>query len=250
MGDCVKLAFFTDIHANREAFDMCLAEAEARGASRIVILGDIVGYGADPNYVVTRVRELVARGAMAVKGNHDDYAIRPQSGMVEHARRAIEWTRDRLEPEARDFLAGLPMSVREDDRLYVHASAHQPETWPYIDACEAADRCLQADGARLIFCGHTHLPAAFHALPGRRAAHFRPQPNHPLPVSAHRRYVMVVGSVGQPRDRNPHACWGLLDLEARTFAQMRVPYDIETTRQKILDAGLPDWLGRRLAEGR
>src|SRR4051812_25487767 len=126
------LALFADIHANREAFSACLAHAQAVGAQRHVFLGDYVGYGADPEWVVDEVMRRVEAGALAVRGNHDQAVFDTDVRMNETADAAIAWTRGRLSTGQRDFLRGLPLSLEEADRLYVHASAHRPDKWEYI----------------------------------------------------------------------------------------------------------------------
>ncbi len=252
----MRIALLTDIHANREAFDACLAAVEAAGADRIVILGDLVGYGPDPAYVVDRCRALAEAGAVVIKGNHDEAMEKGTRGMADHAARALEWTRAALDEERRAWLAALPLQHRDGEILYVHASARAPAEWHYLTDLDEAGRCLAATDARLVFCGHTHVPVIFHGLAvggGGRPKHldlFIPLPGKPVPFSSARRYAVVVGSVGQPRDRNPAACWALHDIEERSVTMLRAAYDIDATVRKIKDAGLADWLGRRLYEGR
>ena len=247
----LKIALLTDIHGNREALEACLADARRIGIDRLVFLGDLVGYGPDPQWVVDKVASEIAKGAICVKGNHDAAVQARDDDMTEHAARAMSWTRSALDSTAIRFLRELPMEIREDDIHYVHASARNPERWAYILDRVAAGACLQASEARLIFVGHTHQPAMFHQLPGKGAAEiFRPATNKAVPLTARRRWAIVVGSVGQPRDQNPSAGWGLLDTEAETYTQRRVPYDIERTGQKIIAAGLPAWLAQRLTLGR
>jgi diadenosine tetraphosphatase ApaH/serine/threonine PP2A family protein phosphatase len=122
--------------------------------------------------------------------------------------------------------------------------------WPYVSGTAAAERCLRATEVRNVFCGHTHVPAIFYALPDRTPIGFAPQDGFPAPLSTLRRHVVVVGAVGQPRDGNPAACFALLDEAARTVTTVRIPYDHETTARKIGAAGLPPWLGMRLKIGR
>lgn len=246
----MRIAFLADIHANREALDAVLDALPALAADRMVMLGDLVGYGPDPGYIVDRIAELVGAGALCLKGNHDEAVVTGPRDMNEIAREAIKWTREQLSPAQIEFLDRLPLTIPEDDRLYVHASAHEPAAWHYIDSQEAAERCLAASTERVIVCGHTHQPAMFYATPGRRPALFVPKPNKPAPLMRLCRHVVVAGSVGQPRDGNPAACVGLLDTADSTFAMMRVPYDHDTTMRKVRGAGLPVWLGMRLKIGR
>src|SRR5262245_19604441 len=132
------IAVLADIHGNREALSACLADAARRKAQRHVFLGDLVGYGADPGWVVDRAIEYTERGALAVLGNHDAAAIGAPQPMNETAAAAIEWTRQNLSPAQRDFLEKLPLTIEDDGRLYVHASADEPSQWPYILDVRAA----------------------------------------------------------------------------------------------------------------
>jgi diadenosine tetraphosphatase ApaH/serine/threonine PP2A family protein phosphatase len=244
------VAILSDIHANREAFDAAMKAAATRAAERFVLLGDLVGYGPDPAYVVEQAAALAERGAMVIRGNHDDAVLSDTRGMSEAARVALEWTIGQLSPEHGRFLAGLPASISEDDRLYVHDSAEQPGRWNYVDDAGSADRCLAATGASTVLCGHTHVPAIFYALPGKAPMHYRPLDGVAAPLPQSRRQVVVVGAVGQPRDGNPAACFALLDTGERTVTMVRVPYDHDRTAAKIEAAGLPPWLGMRLKVGR
>ncbi|CDX11000.1 conserved hypothetical protein [Mesorhizobium sp. ORS 3324] len=246
----MRIAILSDIHANREAFDAVLEAVHERAPDQLVLLGDLVGYGPDPVYVVEKAADLVEDGAVCVMGNHDDAVVASRTDMTENARVAIEWTAERLAREHFDFLARLPLSLRSEDRLYVHASAERPEKWLYIRDAAAAERCLSSSDARFIFCGHTHIPAIYYALPGARPIHFSPLGNVAAPLSALRRHLVVVGAVGQPRDGNPAACFALLDTERREVTMVRVPYDHEETARKVQASGLPAWLGMRLKIGR
>src|SRR5436190_2934565 len=139
--EIVLLAVFADIHANRQAFSACLSFARARGAERMVCLGDYVGYGADPEWTVETVMDLVENGAIAVRGNHDNAVGTPSESMNAEAQAAIEWTRGRLSAPQRQFLAELPLTRQEDDRLYLHSEASHPARWRYVrDTPEAARR--------------------------------------------------------------------------------------------------------------
>jgi diadenosine tetraphosphatase ApaH/serine/threonine PP2A family protein phosphatase len=246
----MRLALFADIHANREAFEACLADAARRGADRIVLLGDLVGYGADPAWVVARAMALREAGAIVIKGNHDEAAVADGRRMSEDAARAAAWTRGVLDAGAKAFLAALPMQVAEADRLYVHASAHQPARWPYLRDAEAARRCLAACDARIVLCGHVHVPALYGVTATMRLQHFLPADGAPVPLARPRRWLGVLGAVGQPRDGNPAACYAMLDDASGGFTTIRVPYDIAGASAKIREAGLPPSLAARLFEGR
>lgn len=246
----MRIAILTDIHANREALDAVLDATRRDGVDRYVLLGDLVGYGPDPEYVVEQSARLRENGAILIKGNHDEAVSLSKLSMSENARVAMLWTQQRLGQAHRDFLESLPMTHREGDRLFVHASARDPARWAYVNSAAAAAASLAATDAHHTFCGHTHLPAHFHALAGRAPSVFVPIANVGLPLSAIRRSVTVIGAVGQPRDGNAAACYGLVDERERTVTMRRIPYAADETLRKIKDYGLPAWLGMRLLVGR
>jgi len=243
-------ALLTDIHGNREAFEACLAHADRRRIDRFVFLGDYVGYGADPGFVVETVCAFVARGAIALLGNHDSAAIGTRERMSDEAALAIAWTRTQLSSEQIEFLRSRPLTAEDGDRLFVHASAADPARWDYVIDEEAAARCFMATRAERVFCGHTHVPALFHLTHTGEVAGFEPVAGIATPTTLLRRWVAVIGSVGQPRDHNPAACYVLHDDATGELTYVRVPYDIEAAQQKIRAAGLPAFLSNRLAWGR
>ena len=246
----MKIALVADLHANREAVSAVLAHARDDGAQRYVFLGDLVGYGADPGWVVDQVREHVAQGAVGVLGNHDAAVLRgPVPTMVPEAREAIAWTRSRLSPVQIEFLRGLPMSITEHETLYVHANAWAPAEWEYILSRGDAVRSLQATDRRYVFCGHTHVPRLYHRTATGKAGEFAPTPGVPIPLSEQRQWLAIPGSAGQPRDGNPAACYATFDVDARTLTFHRVPYDHHGAAAKIRAAGLPQSLAKRLTDG-
>jgi diadenosine tetraphosphatase ApaH/serine/threonine PP2A family protein phosphatase len=246
----MKLALITDIHANREGFEACLEQAHLHGAEKLALLGDFVGYGADPAWVVERVQELVQQGAIAIKGNHDQGVVRgPAPTMIEEARRVVEWTRGQLTPSQLAFLDALPYTVEDLGCLFVHANAWAPSEWEYITGRTEAVRSMHATGARHTFCGHVHEPKLYHLSGTGKIADFTPTPGVAVPVPSHRQWLALPGSAGQPRDGNPAACWALFDTARQTLAFHRVPYDHESTAAKIRAAGLPPRLADRLQHG-
>jgi diadenosine tetraphosphatase ApaH/serine/threonine PP2A family protein phosphatase len=247
----MRIAVLADIHANREATEAVLEAVRDLAPDRIVLLGDLVGYGPDPVYAVETAARLVADGALCILGNHDDAATGDGPvKMTPNARAAMIWTRTQLAPAHRGFLAGLPLTAELGDTLFVHASACDPPAWNYVNDARAARLCLDASSAALVLCGHTHRPAIHYALPGRMPVPFTPLDDVAAPLLALRRHVVVVGSVGQPRDGNTAACLALLDTGGRTVTMVRVPYDARETVRKIAAADLPPWLGMRLLVGR
>src|SRR4051794_19667150 len=176
----VLLAIFTDIHANRQAFAACLEAARARGAERFICLGDIVGYGGDPEWSVDTVMEMVANGGVAVRGNHDNAVSIASESMNAEAQAAIECTRGRLSAEQRRFLAELPMSVADDDRLFVHSEASSPPRWRYVQTSADAARCMIATEAHVTFCGHIHRPALYSMSATAKMTSFTPTADMPI----------------------------------------------------------------------
>lgn len=245
------IGILSDIHANREAFDAALEAILRAGAQRIILLGDLVGYGPDPSYIVEQSRALIASGAVGILGNHDEAAATGNtSGMSENARDAIRWTIEQLSADQRDFLAKLPLSHHDDDILYTHAGAWRPHAWHYVKEASDARRSFEAVPARIAISGHTHVPAIFYSTARGAVSSFTPLANKPAPLFATLRSVIVTGSVGQPRDGNPAACAALLDTEAMSVTMLRIAYDWDKTAEKISRAGLPGWLGMRLKIGR
>ncbi|MDU6728064.1 MAG: metallophosphoesterase family protein [Bradyrhizobium sp.] len=244
------LAIFTDIHANRQAFAACLEAPRARGADRLICLGDIVGYGADPEWSVDTVMEMVAAGGLAVRGNHDNAVSTASETMNAEAQAAMEWTRGRLSAEQRRFLAELPMSIGDDDRLFVHAEASSPPRWRYVQSSADAARSMIATEAQVTFCGHIHRPALYSMSATAKMTSFTPTANMPIQLLRGRQWLAVVGSVGQPRDGDPAASFVTFDTKSRELTYCRVPYDVEAAAQRIRDNGLPPWLAQRLSMGR
>jgi len=245
----MRLALMTDIHGNREALEACLDHAAQNGVERYVYLGDYAGYGADPGWVIDTVQAHVGRGALAVLGNHDAAVLTDSQDMNETAAAAMAWTRAQLDDRQRAFLAGLPLTIEEKDRLYVHASGFEPDEWHYVTELYAAAKSLMATRAHATFCGHTHVPALFHMSMTGKFASFDPVDRVDIPLTRQRRWLAVIGSVGQPRDRDPAACYAVLDDERDLLTYVRVPYDIESAARKIRAAGLPLSLSARLFEG-
>ena len=244
------LAIFTDIHANRQAFSACLDLARARGAERIICLGDYVGYGADPEWAVETIMGLVDSGAMAVRGNHDNAVGTTTESMNAAAQAAIEWTRGRLNAAQRRFLAELPLTLQEDDRLYVHSEASNPLRWRYVESAPDAARSIQATSAQVTFCGHIHQPALYSMSSAAKMTSFVPTPGVPVQLLSGRRWLAVVGSVGQPRDGDPAASFAMFDTLSREITYCRAAYDVEAAAKRIRDNGLPLWLADRLSAGR
>jgi diadenosine tetraphosphatase ApaH/serine/threonine PP2A family protein phosphatase len=249
-GPAVRIALFSDIHANLEALEACLAHASTQRAERHALLGDFVGYGADAAPVIDIVMREARAGHVVVKGNHDA-AIGSRAGgyFNEQAQAALDWARETLGDEHKRFLAELPLRSEHAPSLFVHASADTPERWTYIDSPGAALRCAQSSGWPYTFCGHVHDQVLYFETVGGRMSAFRPRPGTPIPMRDRRRWVAVVGSVGQPRDRNPSAAYALFDDVRRELTFFRVAYDHHAAAEKIRRAGLPASLAFRVETG-
>jgi diadenosine tetraphosphatase ApaH/serine/threonine PP2A family protein phosphatase len=246
----VLLAIFADIHANRQAFAACLDAARARGAERMIFLGDYVGYGADPEWTLETVMGLVECGAMAVLGNHDEAVGTSTVTFNAQAQAAIEWTRGRLGVEQRRFLSGLPLALQEEDRLYVHSEAASPASWRYVQSTSDAARSIMATPLHVTFCGHIHSPALYSMSAAAKMTSFVPASGIAVQLLPGRRWLAVLGSVGQPRDGNPAASFAMFDTGSQEITYCRVPYDVETAAARIRENGLPLWLADRLLIGR
>ena len=243
------IALLSDIHANLPALEACLRHAHERGADSYAFLGDFVGYGADASSVVDIVARYAAEGAVVIKGNHDEAIEKSGSYFTDAAQAAIDWARETLSEAQKRFLASLPLIEREGDVCYVHASAAVPARWDYVDSRSAALRCAEAAGTGFTFCGHLHDQRLFFATSRGSMSEFRPSPGTPIPMPAHRRWVAIVGSVGQPRDRNPAAAYALFDRGRHELTFFRIVYDAARAGDRIRKCGLPGSLAYRVELG-
>jgi len=240
----VRYAVLSDIHGNLEALRAVLADAADR-VDDVLCLGDVVGYGADPGACVDLVG---ARARAVVAGNHE-HAVTGRLDLNwfnRYARAAAEWTRERLDADCTSYLDALPLTTVVEDATLVHASPRQPQDWEYLVSADDGLAAFAAFETRLCFVGHSHVPA-FWSLGSSGPDYDRGDVS--VTLDAGRRYIVNVGSVGQPRDRDPRAAYAVWDVDARRIDVRRVPYDVATARAKIEDAGLPRFLADRLAAG-
>ena len=237
------LALFSDVHSNLEALQAVLADME--GIPRRFCLGDTVGYAANPSQCLEIVRGLECPVLM---GNHDQAAAAniPLEGMNAPAQAGIEFSRRKLTPLQRSWLASLPLALEEEGCQFVHGSLFEP--WEYVIDPEDAWLHFSEQTAPVCFCGHTHRPMVWHLDDAGRLSFEWGTGRIQLPPGG--RTLVNVGSVGQPRDRNPDACYVIYDPHARQVEFRRIPYDIAKTQGKILRAKLPGFTALRLAEGR
>ncbi|HSC27184.1 MAG TPA: metallophosphoesterase family protein [Vicinamibacterales bacterium] len=247
----MRYLILSDIHANLEALDAVLAASPAASWDRLIVLGDLVGYGGSPNSSIERVRALAPFAI--IRGNHDKAACGLEDGSnFNHvARLAAHWTGETLTTENRDYLRSLPPGpIVIDEHVEIcHGSPFDEDH--YIFDADDAWRALQAGERQLCLFGHTHLPVVFR-LAGEVFDGFVPEGNAEsrLILRPGVRYIINPGSVGQPRDGDPRAAYALYDSEGLSLVLRRVPYPVDAAQRRILEAGLPASLANRLAMGR
>jgi predicted phosphodiesterase len=239
----VKTGIISDIHSNFEALAAVLSALEKENVERVICLGDLVGYGPDPNACVEQV---LNSADFTVAGNHDQGAVELTSiePFNQHARTAIEWTRTQLEPRWKSALSSLPLVYEDSAFLAVHATPNSPGRWRYLFSEDEIVDNLEAMTLPVCFVGHSHVPMAFeldaeHDLLVRTADEVRFQPG--------RKYLINVGSVGQSRDGDPRAAYGVLTDDV--FTLKREAYEVPAVQRKMRDAGLPTSLIERLSAG-
>lgn len=242
----MRYGLISDIHGNLEALEAVLAALKEESVDQILCLGDVIGYGPNPNECVKLIQQYAA---ICLIGNHDEASL----GRVDldffnyMARQAIEWTTGQLSEDSKKFLMSLPHSHSYGTFMIVHASPDEPTRWNYILNLEDAARGFAAFHEQICFIGHSHTPWVIPLQPdgGMRVRH-----DYPVDFKKNHRYLINIGSVGQPRDRNPDAAFGILDMEPLQYTLKRVPYDVAKTQQKIRATGaLPAFLADRLATG-
>ena len=242
-----KLAVLSDIHGNLHALQAVLAKIDAMALSDVVCCGDVVGYGAFPNECCELLQQ---RGIPTLAGNHDHAAI----GLTDIryfndiAKTAVVWTRDQLSAANADWLAERPYTYLHAENLFfVHASPHKPEEWGYVLTYGDARQSFAEFDQRFCFIGHSHQPAVVVQRDGELFCH--DEAGSEIPIREGERYLINVGSVGQPRDRNPLACLVVVDFDGPHIDFHRIEYDIPAAQQAILQAGLPPELAERIAHG-
>jgi len=237
----------SDIHANLEALEAVLAAARKAGAEKILCMGDLVGYGPDPNECAYRIRETADA---VVAGNHDLAAIgRLDLSWFNHtARRAIQWTAARLKPEISAYIASLPLTQKLDGLLMVHGSPRDPAE-EYLRDTVAAASSFESAGFHLCLTGHTHRPLVFAMDTDGDVSMMEPAADTLLELEESYRYIVNAGSVGQPRNLDAAAAWCLYDRREGIIAFRSSRYAVAKTQARMRSAGLPQSLIGRLAEG-
>lgn len=238
----MRFAIFSDIHSNLEALEAVLKDIKGQRITHLFCLGDIVGYAANPSECVEVIRDLEC---YAIRGNHDEMCIEDHpdmEGYNDMARKGLEYSRKHLSREQKNYLRDLPYSGMFPEYTFVHSCLHHPQSWIYVLSYREAALHFKEQTTAASFCGHTHFPIIFEdgdklrAYPGITR----------MELAKDKRYLINVGSVGQPRDGDNRACYGIYEPESRIFEFRRIPYEIEKAQRKIIAAGLPELLAARL----
>lgn len=225
----MRIAVFSDIHGNLEALEAVVKRIEKEKVDEIYCLGDIIGYGPNPNECIELVKSVTEK---VVMGNHDSAVVNQTDILLfnSYARESTEWTRRVIKDENYEFILGLPLKISEKDLLFVHSTPLIPEDWNYILTQYGAEKQFNYFDENVCFIGHSHRPEVFKSIDDR--------------------LIINDGSVGQPRDGNPDSCFLIFDTENLSYEFVRIPYDTKTVYKKIIKAGLNEFLGERLLVGR
>lgn len=241
----MKYIIIADIHSNLEALKSSIKSFPSRVNSKVISVGDVVGYGASPNECVDAALSLKAEGVL---GNHDGASTGRTdfSNFNSHAKEAVIWTSENLTPKSRDYLNALPLTYEEDDFTVVHGTLHDAEEFNYMITATDALKTFSVLKKKICFVGHSHIPGVFMLKEGRLYQSYESE----IELEPKARYIVNAGSVGQPRDGDPRACYAVYDTDEKKIKFYRVEYDIKTAHDKIIKASLPQVLADRLWVGR
>ena len=249
-----KIAVISDIHANLHALYAVMADYQGQQCDAVVCLGDVVGYNAYPQQCLNEIR---AMGCPVVKGNHDEEVVHLENTRMNPiARQAMEWTRSCLDEDSLSWLRRLPLQRIERSKFtMVHSCLDQPQAWNYILNANDATGNFQRQFLPLCFHGHTHQPRVF-VWDGHHASELQEywrqlvtEGETLVALQPGVKYFINVGSVGQPRDGDPRACYAIYDTDAATVRLRRVEYDVAGAQQAVRAVGLPEYLAERLGTG-
>jgi predicted phosphodiesterase len=245
----VRYAIISDIHSNLEALQSVLQQIESERIDKIFCLGDIVGYGPHPGECLALVQQHCE---IIITGNHDFACIESAELYYfnQYAKTAIEWTAKQLSDQELLFLKNLPLDAKRDDIYLVHSNAIEPRTWDYILSIDDAIDNFPSFTEKICFIGHSHHPEIFLQNSAGNHSRYNYKLDPKIKIEQDNRYIINIGSVGQPRDGNPDAAFGILDLEHQVYELKRVRYNIRKTFQDMTAAGLPQFLADRLFMGR
>lgn len=241
----MKIAFISDVHGNLEALTSVRKSLQNKRVDKVLFLGDIVGYGANPNECIEIVRDM---SDDILAGNHDWAAIGKSNTDYFNtvAKEAIEWTQDQLTEDNKAFLASQSLIGEMEDFICVHSTPFHPEDWGYIISIADAYESFETFSQSLCFIAHSHNPIVFIKTDTKDIVARKPSQTKILKGF---RYIIDIGSVGQPRDGNPLSCYGIYDTEKKECGLIRVQYAVTRAQEKILGAGLPPFLAERLGFG-
>lgn len=242
----MKAAIISDIHSNLEALLVVLKDIKKRRLKSIFCLGDLVGYGANPNECIDL---CIKESKMIVAGNHDWAAVDKTDVATFNpvAAKAIRWTKEKINKDSVTRMKSLELTGKVDNLLLVHATPKNPAKWGYLFTLDEYEREFSHFDEQLCFIGHSHIPAAVFQDANGYCDLVR---DNPFPIVAKRRYIVNVGSVGQPRDMDPRASYAIYDGNNNSIEIVRLDYNIPLAQQKIIMAGLPEVLADRLLAGR
>lgn len=231
----MRYAIISDIHSNLEALTIALSEIRKIGCDKIICLGDIIGYGPDPEPCI----DLVFENANHILlGNHEEALINLShiKNFTRYAKEALTWTLDHVSPKYLKMFKGLKMIYETEDVLFVHSTPDSPELWEYISSYRDAKSYLYRLSQAICFIGHSHIAGVY-------------TKSNDETISRNSPAIINVGSIGQPRDLNPMLSFGIFDSKKWVYNNRRFPYDLDKTQRKIIASGLPSYLAVRLGIG-
>lgn len=243
----MKYAIISDVHSNLEAFQKVIDEVKKDKVDKYLFVGDIVGYGANPCECIEELKKLKC---VAVAGNHDYGAVELSSidNFNSYAKEAIQWTMNKLSKKDKEFLQKLPLVQTIDNITLVHSTLQNPEKWEYVRSTFQAHKSIEIQKTSLLFAGHSHVPITFCEQSEIKGS-IKFSKEIRIKIEDGYKYFINVGSVGQPRDGNPKACYAIYDKDNKIVEIRRMEYDIKKAQEKILEAGLPNRLAERLEFG-
>lgn len=246
----MRLAVFSDIHGNLEALEAFISHATHQAVDQFVCLGDIIGYGANPNACFDRLSNLTP--LQMLLGNHDAAVIWQTSPyeMSPNASKSILWTMDQLATPHSDRIKHLQALLKMDDMVFCHATPNDPTGWHYMTTWIRAVQAFIFCRGRVTFVGHTHCPKVMVLKSGYKVKTSPPPEDGRLNLAVGRRYIINCGSIGQPRDGNPKSAYVIYDTDQELVEFIRIDYDIDGAARRIVDKGLPKYLAQRLYKGR
>lgn len=243
----MRYGIISDIHSNLEALSEVLGILKKSSIDQYLCLGDIIDYGADPSPCVKLVKSL---NPLVVVGNHEWALFHPEiiESFNKYAKKSILWTAEQISLSQKNYLTSLPLIKEMGDFILVHGSLDEPETFNYVFTLKDLELNFRLLKKKICFFGHSHIPGIYSY--SQRQKRVEPLSSEMVKFEDEKKYLINVGSVGQPRDRNPSASFAIYDTEEKTLWIKRCFYDVRRAQEKILQAGLPKILAERLAFGK